>query len=122
MAASLLIPIAQTVAPLVLPYVAKLMDRIFGSHTGDVKLSVGTQVSQLIMAELQKLIGPGVALPTDSNEIKQTLQSVVNDLNSKGLLNGVNTVVDPLPVIVSKNNSYLASLLLDAASALLKKP
>lgn len=120
--AALAIPIATTVVPLVLPLVVKLMDKIFGSKTGAVKLATGTAVAQQIMTALQKILATqGVGLPVEANEIQQLLQAVVSDLNSKGELLGTATVIDAPAALSGKlSNHSLASLLLEAASGLLK--
>lgn len=107
----------EAIVPTILPLVAKLMDKIFGSKTGALKLSTGASVAQNILDAFQKsLAANGVSLPTDLKEITGLLQSVVTGLNAKGQLNGNATVIDP----VSTQNHALGITLLDAASALLK--
>lgn len=123
--AAAIIPIATTVIPLILPWVVKLMDKIFGSKTGAVKLATGTAVAQQIMTALQTILaGQGISLPTSVSEIQTLLQGVVTDLNGKGELLGTATVIDGTPLAIlppgKMSNNALASLLVEAASGLLK--
>jgi hypothetical protein len=106
----------EAIVPTVLPLVAKLMDKIFGSKTGATKLAVGASTAQSILTAFQKsLAANGVSLPTDLTEITNLLQATVTDLNSKGQLIGASTAIDP-----PTPNHALGLTLLDAATALLK--
>lgn len=124
--AAAIIPIATTVIPLVLPWVVKLMDKIFGSKTGAVKLATGTAVAQQIISALQPILATqGISLPSSVPEIQAVLQSIVSDLNSKGELLGTATVIDGVPPVAilppgKVSTIALASLLIEAAAGLLK--
>lgn len=39
--AAAIIPVASAIVPMVMPYVAKLMDKLFGNGTGVVRLATG---------------------------------------------------------------------------------
>lgn len=104
------IPLAEKAITDAFPLVAKLMDKLFGKGTGPtIKMPAGTTILQALMAEFQKnLAGTGIGVPTDAKDIQATLQAVVDDLKSKGLLVGTDTVLDHPPVGVT-NSTPVAS-------------
>lgn len=124
--AAAIVPVVTAVVPLILPWVVKLMDKIFGSKTGAVKLATGTAVAQQIMTALQTILaGQGVSLPTSVAEIQTILQGIVTDLNNKGELLGTATVIDEPPALAllppaKITNNALAALLVESALGLMK--
>lgn len=124
--AAAIVPVVTAVVPLILPWVVKLMDKIFGSKTGAVKLATGTAVAQQIMTALQTILaGQGVSLPTSVAEIQTILQGIVTDLNNKGELLGTATVIDAPPALAllppaKITNSALAALLVESALGLMR--
>lgn len=124
--AAAIVPVVTAVVPLILPWVVKLMDKIFGSKTGAVKLATGTAVAQQIMTALQTILaGQGVSLPTSVAEIQTILQGIVTDLNNKGELLGTATAIDAPPALAllppaKITNSALAALLVESALGLMR--
>ena len=110
--AAAVIPILTTVVPMVLPLIVKLVDKIFGCKTGSVKLDAATQISNLILQELQKLAGSGsgIAMPSTA-ELTTMIQGIVDQLNKQGVLTGTSTVIDaPITAAVSSNPAILAGV------------
>ena len=110
--AATVIPILTTVVPVVLPLIVKLVDKIFGSKTGAVKLDAATQIANLILQELQKLAGTGsgISMPS-ATELQTLIQGIVNQLNAAGVLTGTSTVIDtPLAGTVTSNPAILTGV------------
>ena len=112
--AAVVIPILTTVVPMVLPLIVKLVDKIFGTKTGPAKLDAATQISNIILQELQKLAGganSGIGMPSVP-ELQSLIQGIVDQLNKQGVLNGTATVIDApvIPAAVSSNPAILAGV------------
>ena len=116
--AAIAIPIATTIAPLVIPWVVKLMDKIFGPKTGSVKMATGIANAEAIFKALQPILAAqGIAVPA-ATEIPALMQSVVDALNASGELKGAATVLEPAP---PADNSAFIIQLLEMATGLMKK-
>ena len=79
-----------------LPVVAKLMDRVFGGKTGQVKKTVGSSIVEQIVAALGNQASNAAGFPLPA-EIPGLLQGVVDKLNARGELKGENTLLDDAP-------------------------
>jgi hypothetical protein len=81
--AAALIPIITGLAPVVLPWIVKGVDLIFGPKTGDAKMPAALASLRAILeaaATAGKLPGP---VPSD-DALRVIIETVVQDLKSKG--------------------------------------
>lgn len=91
--AAAVIPLAISLIPEAVPLIVRLIDKIFGSKTGAVKLQTATT---LVEALGQGLVNAGKASSADlpDNVAAQKLvQAVVDQLNAAGQLQGAATVI-----------------------------
>ena len=102
------------IQPVVMPFLAKVMDKIFGDKTGSVKQSTLTTIIQTIADNLS---GAGQIPGTiDKTSIVTAIEAVVAELNAKGELKGPNTT------IILPNNDEISGILmvLDGAMTIIK--
>lgn len=81
--AAAIVPLITGLGPLVLPWIVKGVDIIFGPKTGDAKMPAALNAFKAILeaaATAGKLPGP---VPSD-DALKAIIETVVQDLKAKG--------------------------------------
>lgn len=105
--------LATSVLPVAIPFVVRLLDKIFPPKSGASKADAGTE----ILAAIQQGLVNSKALagaPLTGDQLRAALEGVVGNLNASGELKGAATVIEAAgPAVLG-----LADLLINLGTTL----
>jgi hypothetical protein len=107
--AAAIVPILGAVLPQAIPLVVRLVEKLFPSKSGSQKLDAATEMAAAIQQGLQNSKALA-STPLTGEQLKTSVQSVVEAMNKSGELQGLATKIETVEPYIENVADLLTTI------------